>query len=217
VSVQWRPEEEQQPGQDWNDLVDDLDQAFFLSLQGLLDWDSQGMSTRVVIGSKDIFSPDEGGARGIGRRPRLLHEELAAVAPGGAESEAETGTGTEAESAAAGDSDPDVTAPSVRLQAWQLWQALMGSGSGSGSGRSDRRLKAAQWDSFTLGVWTTADGSLAEVGAEMVPRRCGSGCACVCVWLWLCMCVAVAVAVAVTYYSVVICRPGPRRWPLPCS
>lgn len=83
------------------DLVPVLNSAFFSVLQRLLDWESQGMSTEVVVGSKDIFSSSKDR---MGKRGRV---------------------------------------------------------------HIDRKLTLAKWDSYTLGVWTTASGSLAEVESAL--------------------------------------------------
>lgn len=90
---------EEEEGGD-RELASALDRAFFLRLQVLLDWDSKGMSTAVVVGSQNIFQ----------------------------------GESVEASSH-----------------------------STSGGGSRGLEEVTMVWDRYTLGVWTTAPGSLGEV------------------------------------------------------
>jgi hypothetical protein len=157
VSAKWHPEEEQQQERgggapDRDDLVGSLDRAFFAALQGLLDWDSLGMSTQMVVGSKDIFD------------------------------ESEAGQGSASSSSSSSSSSGDIISGDIisgdiisgdiisgdiisgDIISGDIISGDIISGDGGSSVVSrGRKLKLAQWDSFTLGVWTTAAGSLQEV------------------------------------------------------
>jgi hypothetical protein len=128
--VSWHPDQEQLPDQGPDDLAPSLDHAFYLALQELLDWDSLGMSTLVVVGSKDIFTSDYSGLRVHNRQV----------------------TGAMSARGLRANVPSAFNGLMTRLGLRALTDHYSG-----------RRLKQAQWDSFTLGVWTTADGSLGEV------------------------------------------------------
>ena len=174
MSVKWHPEEEEgDEEQSREDLVDDLDHAFFQALQQLLDWDSQGMSTEVVVGSKDIFEQDGrgggGGGSSIGRSGRSGRSDRSNKLRrrgGGAGHRR-----LELDHAASAPASASVSLlQQLRHSLTTLTTSVMAASTtttSSTTGQQRRLKKLAVWDSFTLGVWTTAPGSLGEVSAAL--------------------------------------------------
>lgn len=179
--MKWHPEEEGKDGQgqDRDDLVDGLDKAFFKALQQLLDWDSQGMFTEVVVGSKNLFEEDGGSvlwSDGKSGRLRSVEKRYQArrllVAAGDVDAKADSEA---IEHMMPVDSSLDVINPRAvsSVTVLQLLHSLTAPNFARGEthrqreDKSGRQLRLAVWDSFTLGVWTTASGSLGEVSAAL--------------------------------------------------